>query len=382
MGEGACAGAAGGTVGVEQEFLLVDPETRRPVPRGPDVRRLAGRDTDLNVQLELTPYQVETATPVCATVAELGEQVHRGRELLAAAAERAGCRLVASGLPPVGHAAPPPRSDVRRYDRIVREHRGLVRGQGVCGCHVHVGVPDRDCAAQVCNHIRPWLPILLALSANSPLQGGVDTGYASWRWMVWSRWPVAGPPPYFASATEHDRLVRTLIDSGALIDPAMVYWDVRLSPRLPTVEVRVADVPLTTAEVELLAALIRALVVVAVEDVRRARPAPSLPEVMLRAALWRAARDGMEGAGVDPATGRQYPAWELLDRLVERVRPGLVEHGELATAWRQLAVLRRHGNGATGQRALLRAGASTRDVVDFLVRTTLGEPEPDPQVTR
>jgi carboxylate-amine ligase len=361
---------AGRTVGVEQEFLLVDPRSRRPVPYSPQVRRVAGATGELNVQVELTPYQIETATSVCGAVRQLGAQLAEGRSRLADAAERSGCRLVAAALPPLGQVAPPPGSDVRRYHRIIEEHRELVRGQGVCGCHVHVGVPDRECAVQVSNHVRAWLPTLLALSANSPLHDSVDTGYASWRWMVWSRWPVAGPPPHFTSAAEHDRLVRDLISSGALLDPAMVYWDVRLSPHLPTVEVRVADVPLTTGEVELLAALIRALVVVAAEDVRRGRLAEPLPDALLRAALWRAARDGLDGSGVEPATGRLRPVWELVGALLERVRPGLVEYGELVAVRRGLALLRRHGNGALRQRALLRDGATAGDVVDVLVGAT------------
>ncbi|MCV7200908.1 YbdK family carboxylate-amine ligase, partial [Mycolicibacterium peregrinum] len=156
-----------------------------------------------------------------------------------------------------------PVTDAPRYRRIGAQFGMIAHEQGICGCHVHVRVPDRAAAIYVSNWLRPWLPSLLALSANSPLYRNADTGHASWRSVLWSRWPAAGPPPFFTSPEDFDRTVRLLVDAGVILDEDMVYWDVRPSADFPTVEVRVADVPATVAETVLLATLIRAAVMTA-----------------------------------------------------------------------------------------------------------------------
>ena len=155
----------------------------------------------------------------------------------------------------------------------------IAHEQGICGCHVHVAVPDREAAIQVGNRLRPWLPLLLAVTANSAIYRNTDTGYASWRSILWQRWPVAGPPPQFDSADEYDAVVRQLLDTGAMLDDGMVYWDVRPSANFPTVEVRVADVPATVAETVLFAALVRGAVMTALDDgaARRADSAAGAP---------------------------------------------------------------------------------------------------------
>src|SRR5262249_25263362 len=133
---------------------------------------------------------------------------------------------------------------------------------------------DRAAAIDVSNWLRPWLPSLLALSANSALYRNADTGHASWRSVLWRRWPAAGPPPFFASVDEYDQTVRMLVDSGVILDSDMIYWDVRPSSSFPTVEVRVADVPATVTETVLLATLIRAAVMTALEARDRGGPTP------------------------------------------------------------------------------------------------------------
>ncbi|WNV89380.1 glutamate--cysteine ligase [Umezawaea sp. Da 62-37] len=354
------------TVGVEQELFLVDPETRRPVPLAQRVVEEAGDGFD--VQRELTPFQIEVATPVCETPGELVEQIRAGREHLAKAARAAGCRLMAAAIPPLGKAGPPPETDDPRYRLMEHSHRKLLGGQGVCGCHVHVGVPDQETAIHISNAIRPWLPTLLALTVNSPVMDTEDTGYASWRAMIWSRWPVGGAPPHFESAAHYELLVKSLIDSEALLDKGMVYWDIRPSANHPTIEVRVADLPLTVREVAVFAELVRALAATAVADPPQDEP---VDPVLLRAAAWRAARDGIDGLGVDVRTGALVPAHEQAAKLVAYTSDALREVGQLSTVEEHLEWLRVNGSAAARQRRALKDDSDPRALVDRLVDWTL-----------
>ncbi|WP_143343147.1 carboxylate-amine ligase, partial [Crossiella equi] len=178
--------------------------------------------------------------------------------------------------------------------------------QVCCACHVHLGIADRDQAVKVSNHLRPWLPTLIALSGNSPLWAGRDTGYASWRTITWHRWPVSGPPPVFASAAHYDDVVGELIESGAVLDRAGVYWDIRPSTHVPTLEIRVADTGATVADTVLLTALLRAAGTTVLRD--PASPPPAADPVLLRAACWRAARDGLDGFVPRPGGRGLVPA--------------------------------------------------------------------------
>ncbi|QFZ21093.1 carboxylate-amine ligase [Saccharothrix syringae] len=362
------------TVGVEEEFLVVDPVGGLPLPVAGEVVDLANA-SGADLQPELTRVQVESNTPVCRTLDEVRGHLLEARSAATAAARRAGGGLLAVGVPLAGPMGQP-INDTERYGRIGRDYGMLAAEHGVCGCHVHVEVPDRETAVQVCNHLRPWLPVLLALTANSPIHQGVDTGYASWRSVLTSRWPCSGAPPYFTSAEHYDAVVGMLVDSGAVLDRGMVYWDVRPSDHLPTVEVRVSDVPATVEESVLLAALVRGLVVTAVEAVRRGERALPLCEQALRAAYWRAAHDGIEGEAVDLFANRRVPAAHLLHGLVRHVRPVLRRTGELREVNALMSEVLQGGNGAVRQRRALQRRGRLEDVVAVLSRDTAGERVP------
>ncbi|TYB71398.1 YbdK family carboxylate-amine ligase [Nonomuraea sp. PA05] len=358
-------------MGVEEEYFVVDPRTREVAPgAGPVVRRAAGELGDL-VCTEITQFQVEAKTPPVAGPAELERELRRMRDVVAAAARAEGLAVLASGTPVLGDAVPPPITEDPRYDLGIENYRALHDEQAICAGHVHVHLPERELAPLVCNHLRPWLPALIALMANSPFWTGRDTGYAGWRVLSWSKWPVAGPPPYLESLEHYESVVAALNASGALVDPATVFWDVRPSPRLPTVEVRVTDVPASARESLLLALVVRALVTVSLGRVRDGDPGPRTPGELLRAAYWRAARDGLDGHGVDPHTGRAVPVAEIVAGLLEHVRPALSDSGDLEAVAREWRWLREAGSGAARQRAALKARGSFEGVVDDLVERFL-----------
>ena len=251
----------------------------------------------------------------------------------------------------------------------------LAREQGICGCHVHVAVPSREAAIRVSNRLRPWLPLLLALTANSAVYRNADTGYASFRRLLWARWPSAGPPPHFDSADEYDAMVAMLRRAGAVLDDGMVYWDVRPSANFPTIEVRVADVPATVAETVLLATLIRASVMTALDDERRGEGIPRLAPHALTAAYWTAARDGLDGQAIDLVESHaSVPARVLLMGLVDRVRPALEALGDYDMVSEELARIAEQGNGAMRQRWVWRRRGEVADVIAEAATATLSDP--------
>lgn len=364
-------------MGIEEELLLVDPVSRAVSPQGPEVVLLAAGELGGRVGTELTRYQVELRTDPHTCLAAADEQIRASRAALVRAAAHRGLRVASTGTPVLGQSAPLPVTPGPRYARSVATFRALDDEQSTCACHVHVGLPDTRDAVHVSNHLRPWLPTLTALAANSPYWAGRDTGYASWRATCWGRWPVAGPPPYFESPAHFEELVQGLVATGAVMDRAALYWDIRPSHHVPTLEVRVADAALTAGDAVLLAAVVRALTTSALHAVRAGEPAPRSAPEMLRAACWRAARDGLTGDGIDPVTGALVPQPVLVERLLTRIAPALRRHGDLDLARAQWARLRAGGNGADRQRAAFRRRSDPRDVVDYLVAVTSPE-RPDP----
>jgi carboxylate-amine ligase len=357
------------TFGVEEEFLLVDPTTGEPVAANKAVADHAA-EHGVKLQLELTSCQIETNTDVVAGSDQLREQLSRLRRIAADAAAASGAQLLAAALPPT-RPQDFPITDNPRY-REIAEKFGMVAEEGICGTHVHVAVPSRELAVRVSNRLRPWLPLFLALTANSAVYRNTDTRYASWRSIVWARWPSAGPPPHFDSVDEYDGMVQMLHRAGAVLDDGMVYWDVRPSAKFPTIEVRVADVPATVAETVLLAALIRATVMTALADERCGEPVPPLTPHALKAAYWKSARDGLDGDAIDLLeTHAPMPARKLLQRLVEHVRPALEDVGDFNMVKAELARLDYEGNGAMRQRRAWRRRQNVKDVIAELAAATL-----------
>ncbi|MGW6731461.1 carboxylate-amine ligase [Streptomyces sp. NPDC055013] len=361
------------TIGVEEEYLLLDPATALPVPQGAEVREAAGLGrlaADREVQHELLQAQVEVATPVCDTLDEAGGHLLRLRQAVAEAAEEHGCRLAACGTSPLRRARPVAVTDEARYRAMVTQAPQLVAEQLVNGMHVHVAVPGREEGVQVLNRIRAWLPTLTAMSSNSPLWDGQDTGFASWRTVIFSRWPVSGLPPCFEDAADYNRRVERLQDAGLIVDSGQVYWQARLSPRFPTIEVRCSDVQLTADEAVMLAGIIRALVETALREAAAGAPALTLEPELLRAAMWHAARHGLSDTLVGLG-GTLQPASAVLHQLLSHISPALDASGDTRQVTALVRRLLRDGTGADRQRTAL-ADGGIEAVTDLIgVRSTV-----------
>lgn len=351
------------TVGVEEEFLLFDPGTRRLRPAAAAV---LGRTDAAEPELQRT--QVEIGTSPRTGLDEVRADLVSLRRELASAAASAGCAIAALAAAP--HTEPPAITATDRYEAMAEVFGPLAGAQHVCGCHVHVAVESRELAVAVADRVRPWLAVLLAVSANSPFWQGADTGYASWRSQVWARWPTAGPPAYFGSLAAYERTATALLATGAARDRAMLYFDVRPSDRYDTVEFRVADVCLTVDDAILVAALVRGLVDTAAAAAQRGEPAPDLRPELVRGAHWRAARYGLTGTLVDLGSCRQVPARQLLQALVDHVADALEASGDLARVSEQVDRVLREGTGADRQRAVFRRHGRIDGAIDFaLVQT-------------
>ncbi|MGV0098803.1 glutamate--cysteine ligase 2 [Streptomyces californicus] len=362
------------TVGVEEELLLVDADSGEARALSSAVLAIAERraDGESAFESELHRQQLEFSTHPCADMGELGDSVRRWRAEAVRHAEQAGASVAALATSPL--PVSPEIGAGERY-RWMAEHYGLTaQEQLTCGCHVHVSVESDEEGVAVLDRMRVWLPVLLALSANSPFWQGKDTRYGSYRSQVWGRWPSAGPVEIHGSAEAYHARVRSLVATGALRDEGMIYFDARLSHRYPTVEVRVADVCLDPADTVLLATLVRGLVETSAREWREGRPVPDTSSGLLRVASWQAGRSGLDDRLLHPRTLRPEPAGEVLLSLLDHVRDALKDSGDLEAVEKALAEVDRRGNGARIQRGILERTGSLRETVAECVRITAGEP--------
>lgn len=364
------------TMGIEEEYQIVGVETRELRPRSQRILPEAEQELGAEVQPELYLSQIETASAVCASLTEVRAALQRGRRTLITAAIRDGNRIAAGGTHPFSHWDDQVLTPKARYRGIARDYQQLARELVIFGCHVHVGLDEQEAAVQVLNRSRIWLAPLLALAANSPFWLGEDSGYASFRTELWSRFPQSGPPQVFARRAEYDALIQALVATGSIEDATKIYWDVRIPDRVPTVEFRVTDVCLTIDEAVMVAGLVRALVRTCYDLAARDEPFTAARPELLRAAHWRAARFGLDGELVDVVNQRSVPAAELVQSLLHFVRPALEQSGDWDEVQALVQMTLERGNGAQRQRAVYERSGDMLAVVDFIVAETAQGIEP------
>lgn len=353
------------TLGVEEEFLVVDRETRELVPRGTELIAEV-QDLGEHVSAELNRCQVEVDTPVCRDLETLRREVVAKRDRLRVAGDRLGLAAAAVATHPFsGWRDQAVDTDEERYEVMEDRFRLLAREHVICGCHVHVGISDPHDRVAVLAAAGAWLPTLLAMSTNSPYWQAEDTGYASYRTVIWSRWPTSGMPPSISSPEELQSIIDDLVTIGAIEDETHLYWWVRPSLRHPTVEFRVCDTFLFVDDVVAVTGLIRALCWTALN-------APeTLPDVprrqVLRSAVWHAARYGMRRDLMDPAAMAQRPAGDVVRSLVDLARPGLEHFGDDEVVTELVDQLIARGTGASLQRLTRAEETSGAPVVDMVL---------------
>lgn len=360
------------TIGVEEEYQIIDPQTKELCGRSKQIINHVRDNTPLKdiIQPEMYRSQVEIATTICQSLAEVRQELIRCRHTVIDAAAATGRAIAAAGTHPISDWREQELTPKHRYQNLEAEFKQIIHELIIFGNHVHIGLSDRAIALQVVNRVRVWLPVLLALSANSPFWLGRQTGYASYRTQMWTRLPLTGQPPVFKDEAEYNAAVQDLIGIGAIKDPTTIYWDIRLSAKFPTIEFRVTDICLTVAEAVTITGLIRALVWTGYQEVINNQPVPSTRGEILRAAQWFAARYGLTDNLVDVENKTQLPAKDLVERLLTYLRPALEKFDDWDLVSTSVQEILRQGNGAQRQLAVYQKNHRLEDVVDYLIEQT------------
>jgi glutamate---cysteine ligase / carboxylate-amine ligase len=367
------------TVGVEEEFQIVDPTTWELRSHVSQLLASSAPTFGDQIKRELHQSIVEVGTKICASVGELAEEIIRIRRDLADSAERVGLRVAAAGTHPFSSWMDQALSPGKRYETIVEELQQLARSLLIFGLHVHVAVPDRSTMIDLMNEARYFLPHLLALSTSSPFWMGRDTGLKSFRTTVFRRFPRTGIPDHFDSWTAYEEYVDLLIQLHSIDDAKKIWWDLRPHPTFGTLEFRVCDVPTAPCASIAIAALAQAIIVKLYRLRERNLGFRRYHRALIEENKWRAARWGIEGKLIDFGKRQEVPmrdlALELLQfvddvvddlgsrREVEYVRK-IVSDG--TSAERQLRVYRETGDLSAVVRAIV---DETREEAEESART-------------
>lgn len=367
------------TIGIEEEYLLVDRETRDLCAEPPPSmmqdceKRLTGQ-----VSPEFLQAQIEVETRVCGSIAEARADLSHLRTTVAEVANQHGLAPIASGTHPFAHWHDQKHTDKERYNVLARDMQALAYRLLICGLHVHIGIEDEDLRIDLMGQARYFMPHLLALSSSSPFWEGLETGLMSYRLSVFDGLPRTGIPDLFDSYGEYQRLVSQMASAGLIEDASKLWWDVRPSASYPTLEMRICDMCTRLDD----AVTIAAIYVCLMRMLYRLRQGNQrwrvYPRTLIHENRWLAQRYGLSGELVDFGKGELVPYAELLEEIIEIVREDAEELDCVAEVEHARDIVAR-GTSAQHQLAVyksaLRAGANAsealRSVVDWLIEETV-----------
>ncbi len=366
------------TIGVEEEYLLVDPETRNLADDPPasileDCRKRIGDQ----VTPEFLRSQIEVGTQVCTSISAAAEQLRSLRCCIREVAESHGLAMIAASTHPIADWDLQKHTEKERYNTLAQSMQTVVRRMLICGMHVHVGIENDDLRIDLMNQVSYFLPHLLAISTSAPFWHGIETGLKSYRMAVWNELPRTGLPPQFDSYGEYRRLVDTLVGTGVIEDASKLWWDIRPSGKFPTLEMRMTDICTRTEDSICIAALYRCLLRMLWRLRRSNQRWRQYDRFMISENRWRASRYGIDEGLIDFGKAEIVPFAELLEELIELVREDAeffdcvseVEHAREilrrgTSAHKQIDVWQQaRSSGKTDAEAL-------RDVVDMLIEET------------
>jgi len=369
------------TIGIEEEYLLVDIETRDLVHETPPgLMEACSEALQGQVSPEFLQCQIEISTQVCDSITKAREDLQRLRSTIARLAGERGLAPIAASTHPFADWHNQRHTDKERYNILSKDLGAVVQRMLICGMHVHVCVEDEDMRIDLFNQLSYFLPHMLALSTSSPFWQGKDTGLKSYRLTVFDNLPRTGLPPNFGSFGEYERTANVLVNAGLIEDTSKIWWDLRPSARFPTLEMRVCDVPTRMEDTISIAALYMCITRMLYRLRLQNQRWRHYPNFLIDENRWRAQRYGVEEGLIDFGMGKLVPYQELLDELIVLVR----EDAEALNCVAEIEHLRDiAANGTSADRQLktyqqaLDAGQSeeeaSRTVVDMLIVETAGE---------
>jgi carboxylate-amine ligase len=364
------------TIGVEEEFQIIDPATCELRSHVTQLVSAASPDIVEQVKHEMHQSIVETGTNICQNVGELRIEMHRTRGELVAAAERAGLQVAAAGTHPFSSWIDQVISPGERYQHIIEELQQLARSLLIFGMHVHVAMPDKQTTIDMMNMVQYFLPHLLALSTSSPFWMGRNTGLKSFRTTVFRRFPRTGVPEQFESWSAYENFVNLLVKLNCIDNGKKIWWDVRPHPTFGTLEFRMCDVATKVEEAVAIAALTQAIVVKLYKLYKSNQSWRIYRRALIEENKWRAARYGIEGKLIDFGKEAEVPMLELIPELLELVDDVLDELGSRG-AVQYIHTILNEGTSAERQLRVYQKTGDLKAVVRHLVaETRAGVTEP------
>jgi carboxylate-amine ligase len=372
------------SLGIEEEFQIVDPKTMELRSHIEEVLRDGGIQLQESVRAEMHKSVVETGTGICPTIEVAREEITELRTGLSKIAKMRGLTIAAAGTHPFSHWLDQEITVHERYEGLVQELQSVARKNLIFGLHVHVGFPDRENAIHVINAANYFIPHIMALCCNSPFWLGQDTGWGSYRVKVFESFPRTGIPHHFHSHSAYQDYVDLLIKTNCIDNPKKIWWDIRLHPNFDTIEFRMCDVQMRVDETIAITALIQALVATLYRLNRSNLTFRVYRRMMLEENRFRAARFGTEGKLIDFSKHTEVPYTELFEELLDFVSEESERLGTMHELQRLRDVLK-NGTGAQRQRKVYEETKSFEKVVEYIIREThhgLGvEPPLEPEVT-
>ncbi len=354
------------TLGIEEEYQIIDPETRELAPASEEIISRGQELLGEQIKPEFMRCQVEVGSKVCRDVTEARAEVVRLRGAICRLAEERGLRMVAASTHPFSKWSEQQLTDRDRYEKLQADLRDVARRLLIFGMHIHVGIEDRELRIDVMNQARYFMPHLLAVSTSSPFWHGRDTGLKSYRSVVFENMPRSGTPPSFSAYSEYQGFIDTLIKTRCIDEPTKIWWDIRTHPKFPTLEFRICDVCTRVDEVICVAAVLQALVAKMIKlrhDNRSWRP---YRHRLIAENKWRAVRYGLDGKLIDFGKQREFPLRDLLLETLEVVDDVVDELGTRKEV-EYLHTILAEGSSADRQIATYRETGDFKAVVDRLV---------------
>lgn len=357
------------TLGIEEEFQLIDPKSRALRSH---VQQLLEEGKEIlkdELKPELHQSIIEVGTPICDDIHHARSEVVRLRSQLAGLAKRNGLRIAAAGTHPFSHWKDQKITPNPRYKEIIEDMQQVARANLIFGLHVHVGIEDRETAIHIMNAARYFLPHIFALSTNSPFWQGRNTGFKSYRSKVFDRFPRTGIPDHFQSLAEYDNYIKFLIKTRCIDNGKKIWWDIRMHPFFDTLEYRICDVPMRVEETLALAALCQAVTAKLYKLIKKNLGFRLYRRLLLNENKWRAARYGISGKLIDYGKQEEVDYSVLIDELRDFIDDVVDELGS-REALAHIPEIMLNGTGADRQLEVWNQSNDLKAVVDYIVEET------------